>query len=187
VSSGGKPKGDEELAELMNQVADPFLNRFGIRWGLLSRFSFLDATFVVIYMPGRAARARAVATPGAHWSDRLAEPAHRALNKWACRERAPRPRHGRDHRRSSVSGQWRHGQHVGGLRNQSRNLMPPTPHNDLHPTARDHAQKEGCEESQCDCRVKHCHSPCETPVFRSRPRSGDVLDHHFPDVAALAV
>jgi hypothetical protein len=24
--------------------------------------------------------------------------------------------------------------------------MPPTPHNDLHPTARDHTQKEGREE-----------------------------------------
>jgi hypothetical protein len=59
--------------------------------------------------------------------------------------------------------------------------MPSTPHNDLHPTARNHAQKESCEESQCDWRVNHCHSPCEAPVFRSRPRSGDVL-HRFPDV-----
>ena len=72
MSSRGKPKGDEEFAELMNQVAYPFFNRLGIRGGLLPQFSFLDATFVVIYRPGRAARASAVAPSGAHWSDRLA-------------------------------------------------------------------------------------------------------------------
>jgi hypothetical protein len=37
--------------------------------------------------------------------------------------------------------------------------MPPTPHNDLHPAARDHTQKEGREESHCDLRVKHRHCP----------------------------
>ena len=37
--------------------------------------------------------------------------------------------------------------------------MSPTPHDDLHPTARDHTQKEGSEESHCDLRVKHFHSP----------------------------
>jgi|SRR6516164_4370030 len=65
--------------------------------------------------------------------------------------------------------------------------MRSTPHDDLHPAARDHAQKKSCEESQGDWRVKHCRSRCETPVFRSRPRSGDVLGHHLPGVAALAV
>lgn len=65
--------------------------------------------------------------------------------------------------------------------------MRSTPHNDLHPAARDHAQKKSCEESQRDWRVKHCRSSCETSVFRSRLRSGGVLGHHFPDVAALAV
>jgi hypothetical protein len=37
--------------------------------------------------------------------------------------------------------------------------MSPTLHNDLHPTARDHTQKEGREESHYDLRVKHCHRP----------------------------
>jgi hypothetical protein len=52
--------------------------------------------------------------------------------------------------------------------------MPPTPHDDLHPTARDHAQKEGREESHCDLRVKHRDWPRKTlsydlglAVFRS--------------------
>jgi hypothetical protein len=40
--------------------------------------------------------------------------------------------------------------HVGGLCNQSRNLLPPTPHYGLHPTARDYTQQEGREESHCD-------------------------------------
>jgi hypothetical protein len=38
-------------------------------------------------------------------------------------------------------------------------LSPPTPHNDLHPTARDDTQKEGREESHRDLCVKHCHCP----------------------------
>ena len=46
--------------------------------------------------------------------------------------------------------------------------MPPTSHNNLHPTARDHTQKEGREESHRDLRVKHCHCPRETLVLRSR-------------------
>ncbi len=53
--------------------------------------------------------------------------------------------------------------------------MPSTPHNDLHPAARDYTQKEGREESHCDLRVKHCHCPRETPVLRSRPRSLQIL------------
>jgi hypothetical protein len=55
--------------------------------------------------------------------------------------------------------------------------MPPTPHDDLHPTARDHAQKEGREESHCDLRVKHCHWPRETLVLRSRLSSLQI--RHF--------
>ena len=43
--------------------------------------------------------------------------------------------------------------------------MAPTPHNDLHPAARDHSQEEGREESQSDLSVKHCHCPCESPVL----------------------
>jgi len=31
VPSRGNPKGDKEFAELMNQGAYPFFNRFGIR------------------------------------------------------------------------------------------------------------------------------------------------------------
>jgi hypothetical protein len=38
-------------------------------------------------------------------------------------------------------------------------LVPPAPHDDLHPTVRDHTQKEGGEESHCGLRVKHCHCP----------------------------
>jgi hypothetical protein len=48
----------------------------------------------------------------------------------------------------------------------SANLTPLTPHNDLHPTARDDTQKEGREQSHRDLRVKHCRCPCETPVLR---------------------
>src|SRR4029077_2799415 len=59
-------------------------------------------------------------------------------------------------RRSSVSGQ----QH-----DQSRNLTPLTPHNDLHPTARDDTQKEDREESHCDLCVKHCHGPREALIL----------------------
>jgi hypothetical protein len=68
--------------------------------------------------------------------------------------------------------------------------MPSTPHNDLHPAARDHTDEEGREESHCNLRVKHCHCPRETLVLRSRPHPmglGNVLDHHFPDVAARRV
>src|ERR1700733_5445560 len=36
------------------------------------------------------------------------------------------------------------------FRNQNRNLLPPTPHNELHPTASDDTQKEGREESHRD-------------------------------------
>jgi hypothetical protein len=36
--------------------------------------------------------------------------------------------------------------------------MPPAPHNDLDPTAGDHTQEEGREESYCDLRVKHHHA-----------------------------
>ena len=49
--SWGKPKGDEEFAALMNQVAYPLLNRLGIRQGLLPRVSFLGTTSVVLYFP----------------------------------------------------------------------------------------------------------------------------------------
>jgi hypothetical protein len=48
---------------------------------------------------------------------------------------------------------------------KSGNLMPPTPHNDLHPAARDHTQEEGRERSQSDLCVKHCHCPCERLVL----------------------
>ena len=70
--SRGKPKGDEEFAELMNQAAYPFFNRFGIRQGLFPRFSFLDATSVGIYRPGRAERGSAAAPFRAHGLYRLA-------------------------------------------------------------------------------------------------------------------
>jgi hypothetical protein len=33
--------------------------------------------------------------------------------------------------------------------------MPPAPHNDLYPRARNYTQKERREESHCDLRVKH--------------------------------
>jgi hypothetical protein len=45
----------------MNQAACPLFNRFGIRQGLFPRFSFLEATSVGIYRPGRARRASAAA------------------------------------------------------------------------------------------------------------------------------
>jgi hypothetical protein len=64
--SWGKPKGDEESAELMSQAAYPILDRSGIRRGLFPRFSFLDTTSVAIHKPGRAARAGATAPPSAH-------------------------------------------------------------------------------------------------------------------------
>jgi hypothetical protein len=60
--SWGKPKGDEEFAELMNQAAYPFFNRFGILQGLFPRFSFLDATSVVFAGPA-APRERAPPLP----------------------------------------------------------------------------------------------------------------------------
>ena len=47
MSSGGKPKGDEEFAELMNQIVYPFVNRRSIELGLLPRSSFLGTIFVV--------------------------------------------------------------------------------------------------------------------------------------------
>ena len=47
LSSGGKPKGDEELAELMNQIAYPVVDRHSIWLSLLSRPSFLDTISVV--------------------------------------------------------------------------------------------------------------------------------------------
>jgi hypothetical protein len=70
--SWGKPKGDEEFAELMNQAAYPFFNRFGILQGLFPPFSFFDATSVAICRPGRAERASAAAPSGAHRLYRLA-------------------------------------------------------------------------------------------------------------------
>ena len=48
--------------------------------------------------------------------------------------------------------------------------MPPTPHNDLHPTARDHTQKEGREESHRDLRVKHCDDLQEEKLDGAQPR-----------------
>jgi len=72
VPSRGNPKGDEEFPELMNQAAYPLFNRFGIRQGLFPGFSFLDATSVGIYRPGRAARASAAAPLRAHRLYRLA-------------------------------------------------------------------------------------------------------------------
>jgi hypothetical protein len=71
----------------------------------------------------------------------------------------------------------------------SRNLMPPTPHDDLDPAAGDHTQKEGREKSHCDLRVKHFSlsllNACLAfgPVQRG---SWDVLHDHFPDVVPLA-
>jgi hypothetical protein len=56
----------------MNQAAYPFFNRFGILQGLFPRFSFLDATSVAIYRPGRAVRASAAAPSGEHRLYRLA-------------------------------------------------------------------------------------------------------------------
>src|SRR5208282_4199687 len=47
LSSWGKPKGDEEFAELMNQIAYPFVNRRSIQLGLLPRTSFLGTIAVV--------------------------------------------------------------------------------------------------------------------------------------------
>jgi hypothetical protein len=57
--------------------------------------------------------------------------------------------------------------------------MPPTPHNDLHPAARDHAQKEGRKEGHCDLRVKHCHCPrsrVSGPVCKLTSHHGDLQE-----------
>jgi hypothetical protein len=70
-SSRGKPKGDEEFAALMNQVAYALFNRLGIRQGSL-RVSSLATASVVLCWPGRAARASAVALSDAHRLYRLA-------------------------------------------------------------------------------------------------------------------
>jgi hypothetical protein len=76
---------------------------------------------------------------------------------------------------------------------KSRILLPPTPHNDLHPAARDHTQEEGREESQNDLCVKHCHYPCERLVLlgglQIRHRYGQrtfftsISQTHFPRLA----
>jgi hypothetical protein len=50
--------------------------------------------------------------------------------------------------------------------------MAPTPHNDLHPTARDHTQKKGREESHCDLRVEHCDDLQEEKLDGAQPRDG---------------
>jgi hypothetical protein len=50
--------------------------------------------------------------------------------------------------------------------------MAPTPHNDLHPTARDHTQKEGREESHCDLRVEHCDDLQEEKLDGAQLRDG---------------
>ena len=47
LSSGGKPNGDDEFAELMNKIVYPFVNRRSIELGLLPRSSFLGTIFVV--------------------------------------------------------------------------------------------------------------------------------------------
>ena len=136
------------------------VDRFGIRWGRLPRFWLLKATFVVICRLVRAARAIAVAP--VHRSYRFARPAHRAVISSTARN-APIARvmdSGAPTSRGS-----------GGMNAsadslvKSGNLMPPTPHNDLHPAARDHTQEEGREESQSDLCVKHCPCPCERLVL----------------------
>ena len=38
LSSGGKPNGNDEFAELMNKIVYPFVNRRSIKLGLLPRY-----------------------------------------------------------------------------------------------------------------------------------------------------
>jgi hypothetical protein len=69
--------------------------------------------------------------------------------------------------------------------------MPPTPHNDLHPTAGDDTQKEGREESHRDLCVKHCHSlvkhwSCVSDISRKERRVTAPLPYGSDQITAAA-
>src|SRR5207244_9529328 len=76
VSPWRKPKGDDEFAEFMNQVADPFGNRLRIQRDLHPRFSLVGATSGVLFRPCHVAAGLSFAVAV---NRRLATPSFRFL------------------------------------------------------------------------------------------------------------